>query len=430
MNRRAVAIVLCLLVSAVVVGGCRPSSSKQPRTAIEKIPGEPIIRVRIERDADEITFNGPTKIQLRPADREGESQLLDTPFTIRRSGEAWDGPWNDDAPRPADTLVLAPVGPSELHTGANTWPGHLRLVPAESPPADEEQDDEPAGFDVVNHVGIETYLPGVLEKELYANFQPATYLAQAITARTYAIARSVERGPGSHYDVEATTASQVYAGASERPIARRAAADTAGLVLAYNDRIFSAYFSSTCGGLRQSPTDAFGGPSNVTPLEPHTSHDWCRISPRYEWGPVQRDRQELSRRIAAWGAARELIISRIGTIRTIRIASRNSLGRPTRFRLNDESGRRFELRADSLRHAANHNDDEGDLEPIEGEDRLFSGHFDVEVEGDRVRFINGRGFGHGVGFCQYGAEGMARAGHDPKAILAESYPGARIQKAY
>lgn len=439
MNGRAAGIVAIVLAASglLLPAGCRPSApTHKPAADVETIPGEPTIRVRLDQAATEITFTAPTKIQVHARQRDGDGRqyLLDTPVTIRRSGHAWIGPWGDRVPRGGDTLVVQPVGPAPLQLNDTAYPGDVHLVPVSSRaepdrPASLPQ-PEPDAFDVVNHLGIERYLPGVLERELYANFQPATYLAQAIVARSYAISRIIQHGPDHHYDVESTIASQVYGGQATRPVARRAVADTAGLVLTHDDQIFTAYYSSTCGGVRQSPEDVFDDPHPVPPLQPRETHSWCDISPRYEWGPVRRDRTDLSRRIAAWGHDRNLTISRLGTIVDIRVVRSNRLGRPVRFRLIDDNGRAFELRADSLRHAANYHDSSRNLPAVGEDDIIRSGHFDIAVRDGHVHFTNGRGFGHGVGFCQFGAEGMARAGKDPRQILAENYPGAQVEKAY
>jgi stage II sporulation protein D len=57
------------------------------------------------------------------------------------------------------------------------------------------------------------------------------------------------------------------------------------------------------------------------------------------------------------------------------------------------------------------------------------GTMDMRAEGDVVRLV-GRGFGHGVGMCQWGAHGMAEAGHTYVEILEHCYRGSKIHKAY
>jgi len=61
---------------------------------------------------------------------------------------------------------------------------------------------------------------------------------------------------------------------------------------------------------------------------------------------------------------------------------------------------------------------------------LRSGHVTVLVSDGKVRFTDGRGFGHGVGLDQFGAQAMAKQGHAAAAILDFYYPQARLVAAY
>jgi SpoIID/LytB domain protein len=95
-------------------------------------------------------------------------------------------------------------------------------------------------------------------------------------------------------------------------------------------------------------------------------------------------------------------------------------------RIVDGSGRPLEMRAEDFRRAVNFAP-EGEPSPKE---RLFSSHLtSARVEGGRLQ-LTGRGFGHGVGMCQYGAQGLATRGADASAILRTYYPGATVVRAY
>ena len=61
---------------------------------------------------------------------------------------------------------------------------------------------------------------------------------------------------------------------------------------------------------------------------------------------------------------------------------------------------------------------------------LYSSHVKVKVASATVTFYDGRGFGHGVGLCQFGAQGLAKAGYNEFSILAFYYPGSRVARAY
>ena len=61
---------------------------------------------------------------------------------------------------------------------------------------------------------------------------------------------------------------------------------------------------------------------------------------------------------------------------------------------------------------------------------LYSANCQIRDVGDTIVFENGRGFGHGVGMCQWGAEGKAQKGYTAKEILLEYYPGAKFFSPY
>lgn len=388
--------------------------------------GEPVIRVRVIGATDAITITSPTKVQVQSVTRPESRHLLSTPLTIRRIGDAWQVPGATPPPFVRDELQIKAVGPDPLRVNGTAYPGTIHLVAVPN-------EDKPSMFDrmdVVNHVNLEAYLPGVLDRELYDHWHASAFVAQAIAARSFAIDRIINDGPGRHFDVEATEASQAYSGKTAQANALRAVADSTGLVLTWKGDILPAYYSSSCGGIGQSPQDAFGAQPGLNvpaPLQPGRPHDWCSHSKQYQWGPITRDRKDLSRRLAAWGRAYRSPLANLGQVTAIRTAESNSLGRPVRYLISDDKGRVYSLRAESLRHACNYANAEAKLDPPK--QKLYSSFLNATVDGDSVIF-RGRGYGHGVGLCQYGAEGMARAGYDPVQILEASYPGAKIERAY
>jgi len=415
-------IILCCFGALAMGGlllGCGGESEPTLHGNVVKRPGEPIIRVRIARRADRVRIAEPTKVYVYPADDSGNKTMLSTPVEITRLAGQWHGPWEHQAPT-SDALVIEPVGPAPLVVGGAAYPGVVHLAAPDDLPSDR--------FDLVNHVPIESYLPGVLERELYDDWDPAAYLAQAIAARSYAIDQLIRFGPGRHYDVENTQASQAYAGLTHLGVARRAVEDTVGIVLTWEDRILCAYYSSTCGGAGQSATDAFNLPVAVPPLEARGPRQWCEHSKHFHWPTITRSRRNLARRLAAWGQARNLDIGSMADIDRIEIAETNPGGRPVRFRFVDTTDRSFTLSAEAFRLAANYA--AAGLPSLERSERIGSSFFRIEVSGDKVYFTDGHGFGHGVGLCQFGTQRMAELGRTPVEILAEYYPGARLERAY
>jgi stage II sporulation protein D len=296
------------------------------------------------------------------------------------------------------------------------YPGRLRLLP---------RTDGRQLFDVINHVHLEAYLPGVLDRELYDDWSLATYHAQAIAARSYAIHRILEYGRQRAFDVEATQTSQVYGGSAVNPRSNRAVLETTGLVLAENDRVIPAFYSSACGGRGASPGDTWGQSLDYQALQPAPHQPWCRHASHFRWGPIRRRLDDLRARIAGWGRSKNKPLADLKQIATIVISRRNPVGRPAEFTLTDVTGRRYRLVADSFRMACNYSGDR----KLPSDQRLRSADVEIQMHARHVE-LTGRGFGHGVGLCQWGAQAMAQAGHHAERILKTYYPGATIQRAY
>jgi stage II sporulation protein D len=121
-------------------------------------------------------------------------------------------------------------------------------------------------------------------------------------------------------------------------------------------------------------------------------------------------------------------VAKLGRLVDIRISRRNDYGRPMAFELTDASGAVFELSAERFRGACNV-DIEG-LPPLGRSARLPSSFVQPIVESEAVWFTNGRGFGHGVGLDQWGAQELAESGASLKQVLGRYYPGAGLRRLY
>ncbi|HEX7010415.1 MAG TPA: SpoIID/LytB domain-containing protein, partial [Phycisphaeraceae bacterium] len=316
--------------------------------------------------------------------------------------------------------VEAASGDGLLSIDGHRYPDAVVLAP-------QEQGDR---FDVINHVPLERYLPGVLERELYGQWHPEAFVAQAVAARSYALFERQLHAQRA-YDLESTTASQVYRGAATNPKAVEAVQRTRGMVLVHAGRIVPAFFSSCCGGTGQAASAAFprlASAVDIPPLRGARCGGWCQASPNYRWGPILRDTSMLAKRIAAWGRANRHPVAQLEGLRDIRISELSGTGRPAAFVIIDRRGRRFTLPAESFRFACNYAG--AGLPAVEPAQQLKSSHVRVRLTGRTVRFEDGRGHGHGVGLCQWGAQGMAQQGYDGLAIVRFYYPGATIQRIY
>ena len=298
--------------------------------------------------------------------------------------------------------------------------GALQLIPTDS------------GILIVNLVPLEAYLRGVVPLEIGgtrgAADEPAVE-AQAIAARSYAAERwlATRAGRPRHprYDLLATTADQVYGGvAAERPLSDEAVARTAGLVLLLDGALASAPYHSSCGGRTASATEAWRGPGarhlqEVSDRIPGTDRHYCELAPRFAWTRTFTS-SELDAVMARYLAR----YSAVGP---------SGPGRVTDLVIDDvtTSGRvgTLVVRATGGSYRVRGADARSLLRSASGE-ALNSAYFSLAAERADGRLtrvvVRGRGYGHGVGMCQWGAIGRARAGQDARTILATYYPGTTI----
>jgi stage II sporulation protein D len=248
-----------------------------------------------------------------------------------------------------------------------------------------------------------------------------------VVSRTYAL-RNLGRWRSEGFDLYATVFDQVYAGASsETPEGRAAVESTRGQVLTWNGSPIDAFFFSTCGGRTETGVNVFRGADvpylqSVSDLAP-SGAAYCAISPRYRWREEWTGdgvRAVLRRSLPA---VLGLDASRVDHLRDIRIAGRTASDRVALLTLllGRES---LDVEGRTVRQV---------LRTSSGE-ILRSTAFTLDVwrSGDRVTRVvaEGSGNGHGVGLCQWGAVGRARAGQDYQQILAAYYGVADLSRWY
>ena len=406
------------------------------RPALPRI--EPIVRVRVLTSRDAATpMRIGTEARWIEMRRLGEGDAADTgavtptvvvlrsPVQIRMTARGW-SVLDANRFRPSvaalETLEFSSIGKpigAAITIQDQPYPGFARLV--------ARSDAAPGAYDVINHVSMEHYLPGVLAKELYAHWHLQTHAAQAIAARSFACSELTYFADRRHFDVTNTALSQAYIGLNSHPRAVDAVDMTRGVVLAYDGYLVPGYYSSCCGGTAAVARDAIGEhPYNdVPPLRGRDGADVCTEAPLYSWS-IQRSRRDLARRVAAYGKARNIkTLARCRTVEAIEVAEINPHGRPRRYAVTTNRNKSVELDAEDLRRAIDCNDG-----PMPApEQPLWSAHLAASFSRRSVRF-DGRGHGHGVGLCQYGTETLAQRGETCSAILRWYYPDVEITSAY
>ncbi|HST61501.1 MAG TPA: SpoIID/LytB domain-containing protein [Longimicrobium sp.] len=313
-------------------------------------------------------------------------------------------------------LLVRSTGDGTLTVRGQSYRGELRVQTAPG-----------GGLTVVNRLDMETYLQGVVPREI-GRFDLAIYeaiKAQAVAARTYAytyLGRRAQQG----FDVYATVEDQVYGGAgAENETVNRAVRETSGEIMAYNGRPITAYYHSTCAGYTAAIDEVWNNAPvpylvAVRDLDP-SGQAYDRASSRFNWTERWTHAELVG--ILNRTLADSLRGRRIERIEDMRVTQRTPSGRIRTLRLETDAGS-FSLGKDRIRWI---------LVPNRG-GLLNSSKFDVSLNraGGRVSEIvaTGGGWGHGIGMCQVGAMGRARAGQDYRTILGTYYPGTAIQKLY
>jgi stage II sporulation protein D len=277
---------------------------------------------------------------------------------------------------------------------------------------------------VVNRLPMDEYLKGVVPLEIgtraMSDFAAAE--AQAVAARSYAYVHLA--GPDRPYDMLATVSDQVYGGVNaETMLGNQAVENTAGLVLMFDGRVVNAPYHGNCGGFTAEPGDAWrSGPEpylrRVSDQIPGTDRFYCESGPKFRWTRSytgEELRQSIVRYLRALPSGPETIAG----VRSLAVTEVTPAGRVAALTVDTERGR-WTLRGNEIRAA---------LRTVSGE-MLYSTYFSVDVVEGRgeVRSValRGGGNGHGIGMCQSGAIGRARAGQDFRTILSTYYPGTTI----
>jgi stage II sporulation protein D len=313
-------------------------------------------------------------------------------------------------------LLVRPAGGGTLTVRGQPYRGELHIQQAPG-----------GGLTVVNRLDMETYLRGVVPREI-GRFDLDIYeaiKAQAVAARTYAytyLGRRSEQG----FDVYATVEDQVYGGASaENETVNRAVSETSGEILAYNGRPITAYYHSTCAGHTAAIDEVWNNAPvpylvAVRDVDP-SGQAYDRASSRFSWTERWTHGELVG--ILNRTLADSLRGRRIGRIEDMRVLQRTPSGRIRAMRIQTDAGA-FTVGRDRIRWI---------LPTLRGP-ILNSSKFDVALtrSGGQVTEIvaTGGGWGHGIGMCQVGAMGRARAGQDYRTILGTYYPGTVIQKLY
>lgn len=329
---------------------------------------------------------------------------------------------------------------------------------------------------VINMVPLEEYLYGVVPGEMPASFEPDALKVQAVCARNYVLT-SLGKYEQYGFDVTNNTSSQMYLGVSgEQEATTKAVQETAGQVLLYDGELAQTFYSSMSGGATENVKYVWG--SNIPYLcgveDPYEQTDTIRGG---TW-EVTMTADEIQKAVEDWGR-------NVGKVTNIEVIEYTPGGSVYRMKITGTEGETifereqnrnlFSFRSQKfiITSPASETEEETVLEEVKkeyrvpatiptlrypnssisnragilltpgkiveqpgllGESVLVSERVQQEatiekpVSSPGVWTFSGRGYGHGLGMSQWGAQGMAQAGFSYDDILTHYFPGTYLEE--
>lgn len=359
----------------------------------------PPIRVRLQASVEVLELEG-IGVQIHGREVAFEKVAIPRHQTIRI--ERFEHGWKvtrSGAFEVIETPFLAMKGIA-LRQGGKLLPNQVFLAPQKR-----------KKFDVIGILPLENYLVGVIASEMPLSWPLETLKAQAIAARSYALVTMRERAK-SFYHVESTVLDQVFTHIGNEPNesalvskAKVAVKETEGMVLLAPDgKTLKAFYHSDCGGKTSNAKDVWGyGVSAGIAVDAS-----CPGVAKRNWN-LELEDQGLSAKL------KQYLKKDMGLLVNFSLIRPGPDERVQKMELQWQSGEKTKMAAHEFRAAI-------------GFDQLRSTFFEARKMGDRFLFT-GKGFGHGVGLCQWGARALGKMGKDYKEILEHYYPKAEIQSS-
>lgn len=326
---------------------------------------------------------------------------------------------------------------------------------------------------VINQLDVESYLRGVVPREMPVSWHMEALKAQAVSARTYAL-RSMGRHGSEGYDLCCGQHCQVYGGAdAEFDRTDEAVETTRGRVLTYQGQLAQTFYHATNGGHTEAPENVW---ANSLPYlkslpdpydDPHNQENM--VHNRAIWGPVSFSGEDLESRLKSHGVD-------IGQVLDVKIKEKVSSGRVVNLEFVGVKGT-FNALKEKARTIFSYTDEKGNNEPglnsqmfeletdsrvwiqtaegkkevsrlegnsvltARGNHQLKDKDRDIIIKGSNGEIIRvppvptafeirGYGWGHGVGMSQNGAYNRALAGYTYREIMDFYYPGTRVESRY
>jgi stage II sporulation protein D len=362
----------------------------------------PNIRVLLHNNIKEIQIeiNQPYSISDFKSDEIlADRKSLKKSVIYLKSGDFRTRPLTSDSAHNAPTTFVKANGNVNIFTNngfvqlnKSKYSGKLILVPKDND-----------RFSILEEIGIEEYLPGVIEGEMPIMWNDDALQAQVIAIRTYAIYKRKIKSNALYHINKLDLA---YKGSYMNQTKTKEIVDkTRGTVMVYDWKLFPGYFHSTCGGHTEDINLVF----NLKSIPPLSGVEcgYCNNSKYYHW-KKKLGRNEIQNKLNATK-------SKVKRIRNITTEQIGPGGHCSTIKIDHAGG--------TKRVNAN------DFRLIIGPNNLRSTSFSIKSSGSSFIF-EGSGWGHGVGLCQYGTQNMAKSGFRWYDILRHYYPEIDLVKIY
>ncbi|MCB0363739.1 MAG: SpoIID/LytB domain-containing protein [Bdellovibrionaceae bacterium] len=388
--------ILSILAIAIVAGGLGTGAQAEP------------VRVRLRRALQSVDIQamdlklsslGSQRSVVPVAAVAPRLESIRIRFKPTKSGiPIWKIQYRDSKQTVESQTLPLEVHGEVMRLGLEPVPRHLKLFPRED-----------GRIDVITELDVESYLSGVLPSEMPASWPLEALKAQVVASRSYMYSLMNEK-QGEHFHLEASVFDQVYSMMNDvitnphhRGTISQVIRETKDQVLVdAQGEIVRAYYHSDCGGQTEEPGRVWGtGAKMGTVKDPS-----CPLSPHGLW-TFKIKRKELGERLG-----RYLSWPTDDPFMSLEVIDRSPSRRVGNLRVLFNRGEAI-LSAQDLRR-------------VLGFSRIKSTNFQLHWGAEDLT-IHGRGFGHGVGMCQWGARTLANRGLSYQQILKHYYMKARIQ---
>lgn len=285
-----------------------------------------------------------------------------------------------------DVLHITPLE-GHINYGQRSYSGSVILV----------KDDDT--FYLINSLDLEEYICGVLSTESWPGWPLEVNKVLAIACRSYALAMIMrQQSKRLPYHIRNSNYHQTYGGVHDNPIHRAAVEQTRGIFLGYNNEPIIAMFDGCCGGI--IPAHIAGTDYTDTPYLARTyACDHCKKCKIYHWRAEYTAHELLAHLKTA--------APHMTKLKSVHVAKKDKAGLVKEVKLKGHGKHGASLSGKKLYSLLK---------------EVKSYCFTIAHKGDRIT-MQGRGFGHHLGLCQWGAREMVRDGKDHLYILPYYYPG-------